>query len=98
MFVILWTYDVRPGAEAAFETLYGPSGDWVALFQKADGYIGTELLFAAHGSRRYLTIDRWESEASYEQFRSTHAGVYEMIDRTAEGLTESETRLGEFQK
>jgi heme-degrading monooxygenase HmoA len=98
MYIILWAYNVRPGAEAAFETLYGPSGEWVALFQKADGFLGTELLVAANASRRYLTIDRWESEASYEQFRSAYAGAYEMIDRAAEGLTESETRLGEFRR
>lgn len=98
MFVVLWTYDVRPGAEAAFEKVYGPSGEWVALFQQAEGYLGTELLRAAHVSQRYLTIDRWESEAAYNRFRTKYAMEYEMVDRAGEGLTEAETPLGEFRE
>jgi heme-degrading monooxygenase HmoA len=98
MFVILWTYDVRPGAEAAFEKVYGPSGEWVALFQQAEGYLGTELLCAAGASLRYLTIDRWESEAAYNRFRTKYAREYEMVDRVGERLTEAETPLGQFRK
>jgi heme-degrading monooxygenase HmoA len=94
MHVIFWTYDVRPGAEAAFETLYGSSGEWAALFRQGKGYLGTELLHAVDVSRRYLTIDRWESEAAGSHFRTTFAGAYETIDRAAEGLTEAETCLG----
>lgn len=71
MFVFLWTYDVRPGAQAAFEKVYGPSGEWVALFQQAEAYLGSDLLCAARDSRRYLTIDRWNSEAAYSRFRTT---------------------------
>ncbi len=96
MFVILWTYDVRPGAQAAFEKLYGPSGEWVALFKQAEGYLGTKLLCAAHVSLRYLTIDSWESEAAYKRFRTTSAQAYDIVDRAGEGLTEAETPLGEF--
>ena len=98
MFVVLWTYDVRLGAEAAFEKVYGPSGEWVALFQQAEGYLGTELLRAAHDSLRYLTIDRWESEAAYKRFRTTYARAYEMVDRAGEGLTRAESLLGEFRQ
>lgn len=98
MFVILWTYDVRPGAEAAFEKAYGPSGEWVALFQRAEGYLGTELLGEADVSLRYLTIDRWESEAAYKRFRTMYAIEYEMVDRKSEGLTEAEKPLGEFRE
>lgn len=97
MFVIIWAYEVRRGAEASFEALYGPSGEWVALFQRADGFLGTELLRASDVSIRYLTIDRWESEAAYRQFRSTYAGAYEVVDRAGEGLTEAETHIGEFE-
>jgi heme-degrading monooxygenase HmoA len=98
MFAILWTYDVRPGAEAAFEKVYGPSGEWVALFQQAEGYLGTELLRAAHVSLRYLTIDRWESQAAYKRFRTMYAREYEVVDRACEGLTDAEMPLGEFRK
>lgn len=96
MFVILWTYEVRNGAEAAFEKVYGPSGAWVTLFQQAEGYLGTELLCQTDASRRYLTIDRWESEEAYNRFRTTYAREYEMVDRAGGGLTDTETPLGEF--
>ena len=33
MNVVVWEYEVRAGAEAAFEALYGADGAWVALFR-----------------------------------------------------------------
>jgi len=29
MFVILWEFEVKPGSEAGFEKVYGPTGEWV---------------------------------------------------------------------
>ena len=96
MYVLVWEFRVRPGAEATFEQLYGATGGWVALFVAAPGYRGTELLRAEGGPRRYLTIDRWESRRAYEAFRQRAPARYRELDEVGEGLTEAEALVGKF--
>ena len=96
MYVLVWEFHVRPGAEAAFEELYGPAGGWVALFAGSPGYRGTELLRADAAPGRYLTIDRWESRRAYEAFRQGATALYRELDEAGEGLTEAEALVGEF--
>jgi heme-degrading monooxygenase HmoA len=93
MFVVIWEYEVRPGSEASFEKLYGAEGEWVALFRKHAGFVGTELL---RGDRpdTYLSIDRWESEAQYDDFLSTAGDRYARIDAMGDALTLDERRIG----
>src|SRR5215472_16354783 len=33
MFVALWEFEVKPGCDERFATVYGPEGDWVQLFR-----------------------------------------------------------------
>jgi hypothetical protein len=66
------------------------------LFQEAPGYLGTELLRAQDGSRRYLTVDRWQSQSAYEEFKAAHRSAYEVLDQACEVLTKCEERLGDF--
>jgi heme-degrading monooxygenase HmoA len=66
------------------------------LFGEAPGYLGTDLLRALDGSGRYLTVDRWQSRAAYEEFGTCHASAYQALDQACEALTESEERLGDF--
>ena len=97
MHVILWEFRVREGREAAFETAYGPDGDWARLFRRAVGYLGTELLADPDLPRRYLTIDRWVSAEAHREFSRQWKTEYETLDSTCESLTEVERRLGSFQ-
>lgn len=96
MYVILWEFLARAGNEKDFERVYGPQGDWAALFARADGFLGSALLRDPGRARRYVTLDRWESREAYEHFRQSFATEYEALDQRAEGLTESETALGSF--
>ena len=72
-YVYVWEFKVRPGCEAEFERNYGPDGSWVELFRAAHGYLDTILLRDLGRGRRYLTIDRWESEDAYRSFRTARA-------------------------
>jgi len=95
MLAVVWHYHVRPGAEAAFETLYGAHGGWVALFRDYPGYIGTELL-RDESPGRYLSIDRWQSEAHYAAFLEAAKPRYAALDAEGDALTMSERRIGRY--
>jgi heme-degrading monooxygenase HmoA len=92
MIAILWTYDVRPEAAAAFESAYGADGDWAALFRRAAFYLGTELLRGPGCS--YLTIDRWRTTADFEAFMAAFRAEYEALDLATQSWTTAERKLG----
>ena len=96
MYVVIWEYKVREGQEAEFERVYGPTGEWVALFKEGDGYLGTELYRDEKYPRRYFTLDRWLSSRAYGTFKQNHPGAYEALEARGERLTEAETYLGAF--
>ena len=95
MLHVLWEYDVRPGMEAAFEALYGVDGAWAALFGEFAGYAGTELL-RGEAPGRYLSIDRWTSEAAYDAFLANAGARYAAIDAKGDALTTDERKIGRF--
>ena len=95
-YVYIWEFHVLPGCEPEFERHYGPSGSWVRLFRTARGYLETVLLRDLTQPQRYLTIDRWESEAVYRAFRQASAADFAALDSLCEALTVSERELGQF--
>jgi heme-degrading monooxygenase HmoA len=95
-FTTLWEFTVLPTRQAEFESHYGTEGDWVRLFRRGSGYLGSELLQDRRNSLRYLTIDRWESIEAWRAFRSRFAEDYERLDRELEGLASREAALGDY--
>ena len=95
VFALIWRYEVRDEHRAEFEAVYGPAGDWAALFARSGGFRGTELLRATDGS--YLTLDVWAAKADFEAFMAEHRGDYEALDRRTAAWTRAEHRLGEFE-
>lgn len=107
MLVVIWEYDVPARCEVAFTALYGDQGEWVALFRGFEGYIGTELLRdareplaheAAAGDQlvRFVTIDRWTSQAAYDAFLTAAESRYAHIDARGDALTATERCLGRY--
>ena len=97
MFVVIWEYEVHAGREAGFVSLYGDKGAWVALFRECPAYIGTELLRDASQPRRFVTIDRWTSQAAYDAFLAAAKARYADIDALGEALTSDERCIGRFE-
>jgi heme-degrading monooxygenase HmoA len=89
----VWQYDVRPGAEPAFEEAYGAAGHWAALFATSDGYLGTELFRSLDVPRRYLTTDRFLDWAAWYRFLREHRLAYEQLDAECASLTVAEQEL-----
>jgi heme-degrading monooxygenase HmoA len=96
MFVILWEYEVKPGCEAWFESVYGPHGDWARLFQPDPHFRETRLLRDLSRPRCYFTLDYWDSENAFTQFKAAQHAAYAALDNATEGLTLSERRLATF--
>jgi heme-degrading monooxygenase HmoA len=95
-YTYVWEFTVRPDAREEFRARYGPSGPWITLFRLAQGYRETLLLQDREDSDRFLTVDRWESEAAFDSFRTQYRATFDALDTECEHLTLSERQVGEF--
>jgi heme-degrading monooxygenase HmoA len=96
MFLVLWEYDVKPGFERRFETVYGPDGDWARFFRRDPHFRETRLLRELSRPNAYMTLDAWDSRSAYEKFRQQNREVYLTLDRSSEAMTLREKHLGSF--
>ncbi len=97
-YLVIWEFRIRSGVGERFEMAYGPSGQWVQLFQRGEGYVRTELKRDFKDEDLYTTMDFWVSRAAYDSFRRQHEGEYRAIDAECQDLTESETEVGRFER
>ena len=93
MMIRVWEYEVSEGSVADFERVYGADGAWARLFSSSDGFEGTELFVSLSSPGRYLTVDRFDEEASWRRFQTEHRDAYLALDAESEGLTLSEREL-----
>ena len=96
MYLLVWEFRVPAARQADFERVYGADGDWVQLFRRGAGYLGSELARDTADPLRYLTVDRWTAREAYDAFRAAHAADYGALDRSCEALTAAETPIGAF--
>lgn len=94
MIATIWQYRVPPGYTNLFERMYGPAGDWDALFTRISGYRGTELLKIDSERNAYLSIDRWENESAYRAALQCLEFDRAMLDDRCDDMTSEETWLG----
>ena len=97
MIHIIWEFQVEPSQVDEFERNYSQQGAWARLFSKSENYHGTLLLKDSNASGRYLTIDRWNSLADFEDFKAQHLKAYDDLDRVCEILTLAEKKMGVFE-
>jgi heme-degrading monooxygenase HmoA len=95
-YVIVWEFRVRQEKEKEFVEKYGAEGSWARFFKGSKGFIRTELVRDVADHLRFITLDYWQTEADFDDFRKQHLAEYQRLDREFEGLTEQETRLGAF--
>jgi hypothetical protein len=98
MFLVLWEFDVKPGCDERFESVYGPSGGWAQLFRRDPAYQRTLLLRDPFRSRTYLTCDFWESRKAYESFRQNNLDDYLALDKRCQDSTVAERRIGSVEQ
>lgn len=95
-YVIVWEFRVRLDRVGEFEEKYGPEGLWARFFRRSAGYLRTELVRDVAAANRFLTLDYWQTEEAFHEFKQQNLAEYERLDKEFEGLTEQETRLGAF--
>jgi heme-degrading monooxygenase HmoA len=95
-YTYVWEFQVPPHSQSEFERSYGANGAWARLFRRSPDYLETLLLKDRSTTGRYVTVDRWRSEESYLEFRTSFAQQYAELDRECERLTTGETMLGAF--
>ena len=96
MFVILWEYEVKTGCEESFERAYGPQGSWVELFRHSPHYLSTQLLRDTLRSSFYFTLDFWESQTAYQQFKRAYHTAYNSMDLASAHFFSTERYVGSF--
>lgn len=96
MFVILWEFRTREKSRAAFLRAYGNQGQWVRLFRKAPGYLGTRLLADPDDHLNFFTLDCWQSAAAFCLAKQRFQAEYRALDAVCERLTRHERRIGSF--
>ena len=96
VYVRIWEFTSKPETKAEFETLYGPNGEWVQLFRRSKGFLGTEFFRDFKIENRYLTIDYFVSEAAFGDFLREFSQEYQALDRRCDNLCQSEREIGAF--
>jgi heme-degrading monooxygenase HmoA len=95
-YTIIWRYRVDRERRREFEAAYGPNGAWAALFKRADGFLGVDLLRSVEDDGHYVTIDRWTSQRAFDSFNADFATEYRSLDGRLEGIAATEERIGAF--
>lgn len=90
MHLIQWDFLPAEDRLPEFLAAYGSEGDWVRLFRRGAGYLGTELLPMPGQPGWYRCFDRWRTEQDYAAFRQAYAAEYQALDRACERLTRQE--------
>ncbi|MBM4165696.1 MAG: hypothetical protein FJ218_02045 [Ignavibacteria bacterium] len=96
MYFIIWEFCVARGKEKEFKRKYDSNGTWAHFFSREKGYQKTMLLAQKEHHRYFVTVDIWDSEEAYKQFREKHLHEYSAIDKVCEELTESEKHIISF--
>ena len=96
VFAYIWEYIVKDKHIATFERTYGPEGDWVQLFKKADGYMTTDLHQDIANPNRFVTVDFWATKDDRDNFRKQFSEDFEILDARCESYTDREQFMGDF--
>jgi quinol monooxygenase YgiN len=96
MYVIIWKYSVHPEHRESFIEYYHADGKWASFFQDAAEYIGSDFFQIEEDKNQFMTIDKWISKESYEQFLENYQQPYLELDKHCDKFTLQEELLGKY--
>ena len=88
-----WEFRPDPARLPEFLAIYGPDGDWAALFRRAPGFVGTSLETVPGRPGWYRTVDRWETAGHHVAFLKEFGAEYRALDARCERLTLEERKI-----
>ena len=96
--VRVWKFRPAEGREDEFAEAYAGDGVWARLFAKGSGFVGTSLMRPTERGGWWLTLDRWRSEADFDDFQRDFGEEYRALDTELEGVAGEEHFVGTFEE
>jgi quinol monooxygenase YgiN len=93
---VVWRFDVRPGAGAEFERLYGSDGAWTALSRRSRSFLGSSFLRDISSETRYLLVEYWSEMMVYEKHLASYHAQLETLERQRATLVDTIEAVGVF--
>ncbi|WP_286830787.1 MULTISPECIES: antibiotic biosynthesis monooxygenase family protein [Kordiimonas] len=88
MYATTWQYRVRPEHVDTFREVYGAKGDWARLFARHPGFRGTRLYQDLDNPAGFVTVDVWQDEAAFLDFKRLYGAAYQALDDRFIGMSE----------
>jgi len=93
---VVWQFEVKPDARAAFEQFYGADGEWTMLSRKSRSFIGSSFLREFSQEPRYLLIEYWSEMLPYERHLADLSDEIAALERSREEMVVAAMPLGVF--
>ncbi len=96
MIAVVWQFDVRPGAGADFEQMYGSDGEWTHLSRRSRSFLGSSFLRDISSETRYLVVEYWSEMMVYEKHVASYRNQLDALERRRATLVDRIEPLGVF--
>ena len=96
MIAVVWQFDVRPGAAAEFEQMYGSDGEWTNLSRRSRSFLGSSFLRDVASDSRYLVIEYWSEMMVYEKHVAGYRKQLDALEQRRAALVDQMQPVGVF--
>ncbi len=96
MIAVVWQFQVKNGAQDAFEQFYGADGEWSALGRRSRSFLGSSFLRDQIDATRYVLIEYWSEMVVYERHQADFADEMRSLEAHRDILCVSMAPLGVF--
>ena len=96
MIAVVWQFEVRPGAAAEFERMYGSDGVWSDLSRRSRSFLGSSFLRDISSETRYVLVEYWSEMMVYEKHMASVQKQLDILEQQRAGLVERMEALGVF--
>jgi quinol monooxygenase YgiN len=93
---VVWRFEVRPGASAEFERMYGSDGTWTNLSRRSRSFLGSSFLRDIGSEDRYLLVEYWSEMMVYEKHLASFKMQLDLLERERAKLVDRIETLGVF--
>jgi hypothetical protein len=96
MIAVMWQFQVKNGAQDAFEQFYGIDGEWSAIGRRSRSFLGSSFLRDQIDPTRYVLIEYWSEMVVYERHQKDFADEMRSLDAHRDILCVTIAPLGVF--